>query len=126
MPSRPTARTSKRILSPARDVFRLAGAAGPAILTVGKQVEFAVLARRAIDVGVAPRIQRHVLLQVGSAPLGIVADVGAQRLQSFVGRGITPEIEAILIQRLRQRLDLRLRDRYFGLSDLTEIARGHV
>src|SRR6185436_13015483 len=93
----------------------LAGAAGLAVAAVGDDLELGLLARDAIDVRPAPRVVRQRLLQVR-----------LDRGQAFLAGRVAPVVEAVLVQRLLQRIDLRARHLHLRLAHLGEVARGYV
>src|SRR5467141_1006241 len=108
-----------------REVGVLARAAGLAVLAVGKQVEVAFLARRLVDVGLAPRIERRVLAQIRAGPFRLVRGTLHERVQAELGARVMPGIEPVLVERLLERVDLRPGGIHLGLPDLPEIARRH-
>jgi len=60
---------------PVGDVGGLARAAELAVLAVRQQVEFTVLARNLVDVGIAPRVERDALLEVRSPVVSLARTV---------------------------------------------------
>src|SRR5688572_3706349 len=109
-----TARTLKRIVSLAVldvGVFALAAA----LAVAPERGDLDVGAGGAVDVGPAPGIGRQRLLQVG-----------LHRCQPFLGGGVPPLVEAVLVQRLLERVDLRPRYLHLGLPDLREVPRRYV
>src|SRR6516225_1954646 len=111
--------------SPRGDVGGLARTAGLAVLAVGQEVVLAVLARRLVDVARAPGVQRNGLLQVRAGPLVDVLRTRVQRLEPLLGRRIAADVQPIFVQRLLERVDLRLRDLRVGLAHLIEVAWRH-
>ena len=105
------------------EVGVLARAAGLAVLAVRDDVELVLLAGDLVDVGLAPRIERHFLAQVGAVPLRLGRRLLEQRLQPELGARVTADVQAVLVERLLQRVDLRLRGVDLGLADLAEVAR---
>src|SRR5258706_4550857 len=108
------------------DVGVLAGAAGLAVAAVGKQIELALGAGDAVDVRPAPGIARHGLLQVRAAPVRHVRRLHEKRFEAFLCARVAAHVEAELVERLVEGLDLRLRHLDLGLADLREVARRHV
>src|SRR5690348_10548617 len=118
--------SSKRTPPPSlviRQVGVLAAAARLAVLAVGDDVEVAFLPGHAVQVGLAPRIERHVLAEIGPGPLRLARRPVDQRLQPELAARIVAGIETVGIERLGKRVDLRFRDADFRLADLREIAR---
>ena len=68
------------------------------------------------------RIERHVLSQVWASPLRLGRRSLHQRREPELGRGIVAGVEPVLVERLLERVDLRLGDADLGLPDLIEIA----
>src|SRR6185295_6072235 len=97
------------------DVGVLAGAAGLAVLAVGEDFVLGLLARHAVHVRTAPRIVRQRLLQVR-----------LHRGETFLAGRVAPVVEAVLVHRLFQGVDLRARHLHLGLAHLREVARGYV
>src|SRR5690349_23038509 len=76
-----------------RDIGGRAGAALLPIGAVGDDLIEAAFGRRSIDVGLAPRIIRHVAaLEIRPVPSRHAVDRLHQRLQAFGGGGISPGI----------------------------------
>src|ERR1700749_3359786 len=93
--------------SPVADVRVESLAARLAVAAQRDQVDVAVVARRLVDVGMAPRIQRHRLREIRAVPFRDVALFGAEPLQPLLRRRIAADVEAILLERLLERDDLR-------------------
>ena len=84
-----------------------AGAAGPAILAEGDQVELVLLAGDAVDVGLAPRIGRYVLLEIGAVPAPLK-----------LGGRLVQDGKALLVGRPAQVVDVEQFERTFDVLDL--------
>src|SRR3990172_1716716 len=112
--------------SPTRDVCGLAGATRLAILAERPQVELAALAGRFVLVGLAPGVERDGLLEVRAVPLRLALRLGAEHGQALFGARIAADVQAVGIQRLLERVDLRLRDLHLASADLREISRRNV
>src|SRR5262245_50278789 len=97
------------------DVGVLAGAARLTVAPVGEQLELALRPGRAVDVRPAPRIVRQRLLEEG-----------LDRRQSFLAGRIAAVLQAVLVERLLEGIDLRSRHLGLGFADLREVARGDV
>src|SRR6185295_3384166 len=124
-PKRPSG-THCRRTSVHADVGVLAVAAGLAVAPVGEELELAFLAGHAVDVGPAPGIRGHGFLEIRALPgLGGLR-LSHQRLEAFLRARIAPHVEAVLVERFLERLDLRPRDLDLGPAHLGEVARGHV
>jgi hypothetical protein len=79
-------------------------------------------ARRAVLVGVAPRIGRDTFLQVRAVPFaGGRGWRGQQRVQALFGRRVAADVEAVGVERFFEGLDLGLGDGDFGFAQLREI-----
>src|SRR5258708_28092232 len=94
-----------------------------ALLTVGaKRDDFVgrVLARRAIDVAVAPGIVGHyAAAQIRSIPARCIV-AARKRGQPFTAVGIAPEVEIIEIERAGEAFDLDLRCLYLGFAEIIQ------
>src|SRR5215469_8450177 len=96
--------------SPIGDILIFPGAAGSIVGAQGVEVVFAVLARYPVDIGVAPRIDRNLLLlQIGSAPTRHAARRLDKGLQAFLLGRIVAHIEPVEIERPGDILDLDTR-----------------
>ena len=85
-----------------------------------------MLARRFVLICATPRIERHRLSEVRSAPFRFVCGAGKKCVEPELCRGIMSGIEAILVQRRAQSLYLRPSCLSFGLADLPEVLRPHI
>src|SRR5512134_410404 len=94
---------------PARHVRVLGSATRLAVLAERPDVELAALARRLVLVGSAPRIERNRLLQIRAVPLRLVLRPLQQRGEALLGARIATDVQAIGVERLLERDDLRLR-----------------
>src|SRR5438105_14234286 len=85
---------SKAHALPVRDVGVFAGAARAAVLAVGNQVEIAtVRAGLLVDVGPAPWVGGHALLEVGPGPARLGARLPDERPQPLPARRVVPHVE---------------------------------
>src|SRR5262249_3036141 len=95
--------------SPASNILRLAGPAGLLIRSVAEDVDFAVLSRNLVEVGLAPGIlQPAVLLEIRTIPADFVLRRGDQRRQTLLRRRIMADVEAVQFQRRHDVLNLDL------------------
>src|SRR6185503_9092155 len=83
-------------------------------------------AGRAVNVRPAPGIGRHGLLEVWALPGLGARGLRDQRLEAFLGAGVVPRVEAVLVERFLEGFDLRPRDLDLGAAHLGEVARGYV
>src|SRR5688572_25347245 len=97
------------------DIGVLAAAAALPIAPQGDELELVLLARSPVDVWPPPRVVWHRLLEIG-----------LQCLQALLGGRVAPRVEAVLVERLAERFDLRLGDLNLGFPDLRKVARGDV
>lgn len=80
-----------------------------------------------VGVGITPGVGWYsVFLQVGAIPFGFAGGLGNQGYQTLRSGWIVAGVEPVLIQRLAERIDLRLGRFYLGFSDLGEIFWPHV
>src|SRR5258707_275824 len=112
--------------SPAGDVLVLALAALAAVLAQREHVEITVLAWRTVLVLTPPGIFGRRLAQIRPPPARLVARLGPQRAQPLFGAGIVTGVQAELVQRLGQGIDLGRRGLDLGLADLSEETRAHI
>src|SRR6185503_510278 len=112
------------VISLRTNIGVLAAAAGLAVAAVGKNLELALLAGRAINVRSAPGIGRHGLLEVRALPGLGARRLRHQRLEAFLGAGIAARVEAVLVERFLEGFDLRPCDLDLRAADLGEVARG--
>ena len=109
------------------DVGVLAGSARPPVMAVGKEFEVApAAAGEAIEIGIAPGVNRNILLQIRTVPARLVVGTIAQGIQPGLRGGIVPVIEAVRFERPGKRLDLRAGGGHFGFAELRHIARTDV
>src|SRR5262249_5608572 len=57
-----------------------------------------VVPRAFVVIGVAPRIQGHGLLQIGTIPTGHIPGVDLQRLESLPRHGVAPRVQLELVE----------------------------
>src|SRR3989304_9694183 len=114
-----------RFSAPARAVSILPLAARRIVGTVGPEVVIPVLARALILVGVPPRVFRAlILLQIRAVPpLG--TGVPHERFKPLPLVGVPSDVEAELIERRPEKLDLRLSGCNLGFPDATEESGPH-
>src|SRR5207302_5542172 len=113
-------------LSPVSNVGILAAAALSAIPAVRDQIEVVLVGSRLhVQVGVAPGIQRHLFLEVRPLPTGDSLRRCVERRQSLLAARQTADVEAKLLDRLVERIDLRAGRLDPRFADLREIARRH-
>src|SRR5580765_2575222 len=92
---------------PDADVGVVAAAAALAVLAIGQQlVVVARIAGRAVDIGVAPWIERERLGQVRASPFGLVAGSLDQGLETLLGHRKVADVEAISGQGLVEGVEL--------------------
>src|SRR5688572_32795001 len=106
------------VLDSRPDIGVFARPAGLAVAAVGDEIELALLARGAVDVGTAPGIVRNGALQVRPAPVGLVCRSGDQRGQTLLGSGVAPRVEPVLVEGFFQGVELRPGHLDRGLADL--------
>ena len=114
------------LMLPVADVGIFAGAAGLAVAAQGIQVVGAVFAGLTVQVGVAPRVERHGETQVGALPVNFASGRRVERSQALFGGGVMSDVDTIVVQRLAQLTDLQARDLDLGFADLGEVARADV
>src|SRR5690606_13040949 len=85
-----------------------------------------MLPREAVLVRLAPRIERNRLFQIRAAPLRFVLGARDKHRESLFGGRVVTHIEAVVIERLAERVDLRLCRAHFGLAQLREVTRRDV
>lgn len=109
----------------ASDVRRIARAAGCLVGTEGIQVEVVGLlgAGELVLIRLAPGIRRDILPQIRAMPTRLARHGRHQNGQPFLAAGIAADIQAELIQRLGQDVDLRPGRGDFGFADVAEQAR---
>src|SRR6266511_2319731 len=106
---------------------------GPAELPVASQGEEVValvidVAGRLVGVRPSPGIERYRLPQIGPTPvpgLRVAAGSLAQCRETLRSSRIEVVIEAILIERQREQLDLRSSSRHLRIADVAEHHRAH-
>src|SRR5580704_6735305 len=109
---------------PALNVGRRAGAAFLSVRAKGNNVISSVLARRAIDVRMPPRIVGNgAAAQVGPVPRVDAARSLGERREALAGARIATVVEIEQIERAREALDLNARGLHLGFGEIVEHAR---
>ena len=94
-------------LSQLGNIMIIAVAARHAVGAVRNDIVGAMIAGALVDVGLAPGIGWHFLLEIGSVPSVDCAGLLIERGKSFLRRRIAADIETKRIERRAQQLDLR-------------------